>query len=261
MPRCALVPLIALALLVPAATASAAPVGAVSDIPGAGGCATNDGTVDAVPGICLADGSLDEPASPDSTAVAPAGRLVYVADEGGRVVMYARDAATGALSIPSGVRCWDDVNSGGCADYSGQIAGDGDSILITGDGRFLYATDESTHPGVLVFARDPATGILSQLAGTAGCLSVDGAGQGGPGQCTDIRGADAPNAIRLSPDERFVYVTDFGSYGTVLTFARNTTSGVLSQLPGLDGTSPASATARTARAPAETGDSSATTGR
>ena len=151
MPRCALVPLIALALLVPAATASAAPVGAVSDIPGAGGCATNDGTVDAVPGICLADGSLDEPASPDSTAVAPDGRFVYVADEGGRVVMYARDAATGALSIPSGVRCWDDVGAGGCADYSGQIAGDGDSILITGDGRFLYATDESAHPGVLVF--------------------------------------------------------------------------------------------------------------
>ena len=236
MTRRVLLALLTLALLAPTTAATAAPQGALSELSGAGGCATPDGSSDAGPATCLADAALDPVANQDSTTVAPDGRFVYVADENGRIVMYARDGATGLLSIPVGTRCWDDIGDAGCADYRGAISGDGDALAISGDGRTVYAAGGGgATPGLLVFSRDLATGVLTQLAGTAGCLTADGAGEAGAGTCADIRAVSSPNAIRMSADDRLVYVTDYGAYGSVLTFSRDAATGALTQLPGTDG--------------------------
>lgn len=215
--------------------AAAAPVGALSDLPGQGACVTKNGAGAAEPGVCLTDPQLATTNVVDSVAVAPDGRFVYAADEGGLVLLYARDPQTGLLSVPAGTRCWRGNGSNGCADYRGKVSGDGDAIAISGDGRFLYAVDGATtgHRGVLVFARDISTGVLTQLPGADGCLTADGAGE--TGVCTDIRGPLAPNTVRLSADQRFVYVTDFGDPGGVFTFSRDPATGTLTQLPGTDG--------------------------
>lgn len=226
--------LIALLLALPGA-ATAAPVGALGDLPGTGACATADGSAPAGPGTCQTDAQLGVTNSLDSVAVAPDGRFVYAADEGGLLLSYARDPQTGLLSIPAGTRCWRGDGSNGCADYRGTVSGDGDAIAISADGRFLYATDNSTsgHPGLLVFSRDTATGVLTQLPGADGCLTADGAGE--TGTCANIRGPLVPNAVRISPDQRFVYVTDFSNPGAILSFARNPETGTLTQLAGTAG--------------------------
>ncbi len=54
-------------------------------------------------------------------------------------------------------------------------------------------------------------GALTQLPGTAGCFTHDGASEDGAGTCSQARGmAEAESAI-VSPDGANVYV---GSYGT-----------------------------------------------
>lgn len=100
----------------------------------------------------------------------------------------------------------------------------------------LYASSSfSVFPGVphgalVNLVRDPASGALSQPAGTAGCISLNGA-QG----CASTHSEMAsPAGIEVSPDGRNAYtvqVVELGGDGVVV-FGRNPATGELTQLPG-----------------------------
>lgn len=230
--------------LLTAAPAAAGPLGALTQRAGQDACISKDGSGEGTAGACRTDAGM---IAATNVVMAPDGRFVYVAgraagtnlaDDLG-VVMYARDPLTGLLSVPAGTRCWQAKGAGGCADVRGRIVGDGQGALaISADGRSAYGVDRDVYfsggGGLLVFARDPQTGALSQLPGTAGCHSSTGLGEDGPGTCTPTRAMDSPSYVRISPDDRFVYVTDDNSLG-VLTYARDPQTGALTQLPGVDG--------------------------
>src|SRR5258708_22118836 len=72
-------------------------------------------------------------------------------------------------------------------------------------------------------------GQLTQLSGVSGCVS-DGTTSG----CAVGRGLYGAGWVTISPDGNYAYVAAFNG-STVATFARNTTTGVLTQLSGTAG--------------------------
>jgi DNA-binding beta-propeller fold protein YncE len=95
----------------------------------------------------------------------------------------------------------------------------------------LYATGFLSH-SLAIFGRDPNTGALSQLAGTAGCI----AGVPTPG-CAHGYGLVFPYGVAVRPTGRVVYVSAsgqdnvnvFGPAGFVTAFHRNPHTGILSE--------------------------------
>lgn len=85
------------------------------------------------------------------------------------------------------------------------------------------------------FVRDQASGDLTQLPGTAGCVGPDGY----PG-CESARGLSQYTAsMAISPDGRQLYMATASSggdrrstEGTILAFSRDPDTGILTQLPG-----------------------------
>ena len=64
-----------------------------------------------------------------------------------------------------------------------------------------------------MFARDAASGRLTQLAGTAGCLRANRT------ECAPVTGLDGPAAIAIAPDGTSLYVAS--SAGTLTSFQRD----------------------------------------
>ena len=89
-------------------------------------------------------------------------------------------------------------------------------------GRFVYITGYSAD-SLLVFSRDAASGRLTQLAGTAGCIRPNRT------DCAPVTGLDGPSAIAIAQDGTSLYVAS--SAGTLTSFARDVTTGALTQLP------------------------------
>jgi DNA-binding beta-propeller fold protein YncE len=74
---------------------------------------------------------------------------------------------------------------------------------------------------------DAFLGLLTQLAGQAGCVSETGS----TGACADGTALDAATSVTVSPDGKHVYVALFNS-DAVAVFARDKTTGALTQLAG-----------------------------
>ena len=85
---------------------------------------------------------------------------------------------------------------------------------VSADGTSVYVASYFSD-AVAVFQRDEASGVLTQLAGSAGCVSNTGS-EG----CVDGRAIQAVPSVTVSVDGRNVYTTSFGS--TVAVFARET---------------------------------------
>ena len=115
---------------------------------------------------------------------------------------------------------------GACQD--GRALQTARSVAVSPDGASAYVT-AATMNAVAVFDRNPATGELTQKAGTAGCVSETG----DAGECQDGVALDGMRDVAVSPDGTSVYVTSFT--GGVAIFDRNTTTGAITQKAGTAG--------------------------
>jgi 6-phosphogluconolactonase (cycloisomerase 2 family) len=223
-------------LLVLPAAASAAPppIGALTQLPGQLGCFTTVAS-----GSCqLATGIADA----ESAVVSPDGRYVYVGSfatvSGTRreasLTAFSRDPATGELTqLPGTAGCYtaDGSSQAGpntCTKVEGLGAGDGRDFVITSDGQWAYMANSAMPTAIVIFKRDPSTGVLSQPAAPGGCISHDGAGQDGPGMCLTLATINDPVGISISPDDRFVYVTDVGNH-SIHVLSRDSATGALAE--------------------------------
>ncbi|GAB1645804.1 lactonase family protein [Krasilnikovia sp. MM14-A1259] len=159
--------------------------------------------------------------------VSPDGKNLYaVASRSSTVAAFNRDTSTGALTpLANPNRCLYDTgatNVPNCSSARG--IGGADGVAISPDGAFVYVSSYSTN-SVAAFARDSATGVLTQLSGTAGCTSATGANG-----CATGYGLGQPYFMRMTPDGTSLYVASYASY-SVAVFQRNPTTGVLTQ-PG-----------------------------
>jgi DNA-binding beta-propeller fold protein YncE len=117
------------------------------------------------------------------------------------------------------------------------------NLVVSPDGRTAYVaglkTGGNAGTGAIhVYTRNPGTGALTLKPGADGCITFAAV----PG-CAQARAIGRPDEIMFSQDGRFVYVSSEEDVtalpnalaGAVAVFKRNTTTGVLEQLPGLQG--------------------------
>jgi 6-phosphogluconolactonase (cycloisomerase 2 family) len=138
-------------------------------------------------------------------AVSPDGENVYVVTEDDdSLVVFSRNATTGALTFVEAQR-------NGIDGVDGLFAAK--SVRVSLDGHHVYAVgyDGSS---IAVFSRSATTGTLKYVQ-----VVKDGV--------NGVTGLSAPNSVDLSPDGRNVYaVAAFSS--TLTAFARDTNTGMLS---------------------------------
>jgi 6-phosphogluconolactonase (cycloisomerase 2 family) len=197
--------------------------GALTQLAGTAGCVSDTGSG----GACVDGVALD---GPYTVMISADNEYAYVAAvDGDAVAVFDRDPSTGVLTQLAGTAgCVSETGTGGaCTD---GIALDGvDWMAVSPDGQYAYAGTKNSD-SVAVFDRDPATGVLTQLAGTAGCVSETGTG----GACADGVALDQVRAVAVSPDGDYLYaVTEFSD--AVAVFDRDPGTGQLTQLAGTAG--------------------------
>jgi hypothetical protein len=97
--------------------------------------------------------------------------------------------------------------------------------VISADGRSLYVSEYGSNgfSGVAVFLISPTTGVATQLAGLAGCITVDGSSgaAGATGTCTNGRALAYGYGMGISPDGASVYqATDANSNAGLAIYHR-----------------------------------------
>lgn len=146
--------------------------GALTQPKGKAGCvAAAVGRAQGTQGCGLAIGLL----APDSVAVSPDGRNVYATTrDGSSVVSFHRNRRTGALTqlAPGASGCISGLPVPGCT--PGRALQWPDVVVVSPDGKNVYVGDFAGS-GVTSFSRAGAAGALTQLPGTAGCITEAGA--------------------------------------------------------------------------------------
>jgi DNA-binding beta-propeller fold protein YncE len=180
----------------------------------ASGCISETGTG----GACVDGKALG---GPFSLALSADDKNVYVASlHSDAVAAFRRDTTTGVLTQLVGptnqAGCVSNGGSGGACRAGKALSGP-ISVAVSADGESVYV-DSIGSDAVAVFQRN-ATGVggLTQLAGTAGCVSESGSA----GACADGKALDEPRVVAVSPDGKNVYVTSRQS-SAVAVFARET---------------------------------------
>lgn len=228
----ALSALIAAGLLgVPAAAVGAthrSAVGTLAQLPGQDGCVADRSTAGHG---CAPARALKGPApflGSEAIAMSPNGKNVYVASsKSDAITIFERDTKKGALSQPPGeAGCIAESGRGGCATAVGLVHPN--SVAVSPDGKNVYATAVGSN-AVTTFARDPATGALSQASDGSGCIA-NAAATG----CTTGRALDGADVVAVSPDGENVYVGAFFG-NAVAVFDRDPSSGALTQPPDSTG--------------------------
>nr|BFE73701.1 hypothetical protein GCM10020092_070020 [Actinoplanes digitatis] len=163
-------------------------------------------------------------------AISPDGRHVYAAGAtSSTITALSRDPGTGVLSaLAAPNRClYHSAATAvtGCA--SGRVLDGAGGVAVSPDGAFVYVAS-SVSDSVTVFARDSGTGALTQLAGTAGCVTNSAVGG-----CATGKGLNGAAYLHLSPDGGSLYVASSGS-NAVAVFQRDAGTGVLTQPSGAE---------------------------
>jgi len=198
--------------------------GGLTPLAGPGACISQTGSG----GLCATGRGLHAPLA---IVVTPDGKHVYAASQQrdpvtlSAIALFARDPDSGLLTQLPGARgcVSEDPGAGDCT--PGIALQSVRNLAVSRDGRHVYAASESD--AVAVFARDAVTGDLRQLPEPRGCISQSGSG----GRCTQGKALDGAEGIAISRDGRFVYVASETSRA-VAVFARNRSTGALTQLPG-----------------------------
>jgi DNA-binding beta-propeller fold protein YncE len=222
-----------LAALVFSSGVSAAPKktqpGTLAQLAGKRGCLVDRATK---PGSCGKARALNGPGpfmGSRAVAVSPDGKHVYVASsQSDAIAIFIRNRQSGALAQAKGTAgCVAAAGAFGCAPAIGLD--EPNSIAISPNGRSLYATSRLGN-SITAFVRNPKTGELRQLPPPlAGCIS----GLPIPG-CAGGLALVAPDVVVVSPDGNNVYVGSFFG-NAVAAFARNPSTGALTQLAGSAG--------------------------
>jgi len=159
---------------------------------------------------------------PNSVAVSPDGRNVYAtARNSSTLLSFRRNPKTGALRVVPGAGCITGVPLPGliCTPANGLVTPD--VVVVSPDGANVYAGAFFGN-SVASFARDPESGALTQLSGTAGCIAEATAG------CATAIALKSIEGLAISGDGANLYAAAALSNGVgVLT--RNPASGALSQ--------------------------------
>jgi DNA-binding beta-propeller fold protein YncE len=174
--------------------------GALVQKAGRAGCVSDDGT-----GGACEDGKALKGAT--RLATSPDGTSVYVGSANSdAVAVFDRDPASGALVQKAGAAgCVSEDGTGGAC-QNGKALVDARSVAVAPDGDSVYVASQGSD-AVAVFARDRATGALTQKAGAAGCVSETGTN----GACRDGAALDEAYGVAASPDGRSVYAASAAS--------------------------------------------------
>lgn len=187
--------------------------GALGQPSGAAGCVAAKGAFECGKAIGLN--------GPNSVAISPNGRNVYVTSRGSNsVTAFQRNRSTGALrQLPGAAGCVSGVPLPGCA--SGTALLGPDVVVVSPDGKNVYAGSFFGN-AVVAFGRDPSTGAIAQLSGSAGCIAEATSG------CATGLALGAPEGLAISGDGKSVYVaTALSSAAVVLR--RDPSTGTLTQ--------------------------------
>jgi DNA-binding beta-propeller fold protein YncE len=159
---------------------------------------------------------------PNSVAVSPDGQYVYATSRGGEsLTSFHRDKKTGALVQlpPSSSGCISMLPIPGCT--LARAMSDPDVVVVSPDDKNVYV-GAFTGSAVVNFARNAASGALTQLEGTNGCIALETSGCA-PGMVLgNIEGLD------ISPDGTTVYAAAASS-NAVSVLGRNAETGALAQ--------------------------------
>jgi 6-phosphogluconolactonase (cycloisomerase 2 family) len=201
---------------------------------GADGCISVAGSSESGGGTCATgiemDGVLDLDLSPDGA------HLYAVALVDNSLLSFSRAAATGLLTQLTGGSSEEGCTSltgivGSCVD--GRAVNSPNGVDVSPDGANVY-TASTGSDALAAFSRNATTGVLTQLAGASGCISIDGDSEDGAGTCTDGRALDFPADVEVSPDGENVYAVSTSSQAIAI-LDRNPTTGALTQLAGTSG--------------------------
>jgi 6-phosphogluconolactonase (cycloisomerase 2 family) len=151
----------------------------------------------------------------EGLAISPDGRFLYAVSPAlaptlGAIVAFSIDPTSGALTqLP--------LAQGGCVEGGTPVDGckgataltNPDSLTLSPDGQTLYATsydstDLTDTSSITAFHVNTETGGLTQLAGTAGCVTSTG----NAGACVTDSVLEQPGPIVVSPDGLTLHVAN-----------------------------------------------------
>jgi DNA-binding beta-propeller fold protein YncE len=193
--------------------------GALGQPSGASGCLAAKGAFECGKAIGLN--------GPNSVAISPNGRNVYVTSRGSNAVTaFQRNRSTGALrQLPGATGCIAGVPLPGCAMGTALLGPD--VVVVSPDGKNVYVGSFFGN-AVAAFARDASTGALTQLSGSAGCIAETTSG------CAAGLALGAPEGMAISGDGKSVYVAAALS-NAVAVLSRDPSTGALTQTTGGSG--------------------------
>lgn len=199
--------------------------GALTQLAGTAGCITPNGSDQDGAGQCQTDSTLS---GPDGISISSDDRFVYVVDyDNSSIHVFAGNTTTGTLSD---IQCIAEAPvPTGCT--QGRVVGDSEYLALSPDGLYAYGGEYGN--GMSIFDRDPTTGLLTQKAGTAGCITDDGDDDTGASTCAVGRDVAGTYPVMVSPNGNTLYDVAAEDHG--LSVFHINSDGTLTQFPGTEG--------------------------